>query len=433
MINLIRRLVNFITKAIFYCPKAWIIIRALALKSHINFLRMSVLGKTSHIHFEKVYRDQKILLIALYEKGELRPDIQRLLSTAKKLGMYVVAVNTQKLEYPLDQDALIDCYIERPNYGRDFGSYKSGLLHMYRQRWNETCPRLLLMNDSVFYTSNGLESFLVELQQVNKEVAGATENHLYEHHLGSFCISMHGKIIRQEAFKRFWLDYKNSEIRPTVIKNGEFKLSRCLKKAVSSPGQFSAAYDINRVATTLESSPEIINEIENFSTGQGYSWVDGKPSLQSIYKRINERFIFTNPKLDGSNIHVQGATTDIKTSFANSPDELIDCIKSSTNVAEESGLEFRIRQEARIEILNSCLINSQIHINAVLLHKIGLPIVKTDSLYRGTMKAGDIEEIACSISDEAERSEFRTLMYARPYGVDTLSGWKRAAFDMGWI
>ena len=122
----------------YYRPQAWVIVRALAVKSYISFLGMKLLRETSYIHFEKAYGGQKILLIALYEKGKLRPDIKRLLTTSKKLGMYVVAVNTQKLDSPFDLDALIDCYIERHNYGRDFGSYQNGFLHIYRQGWDET-------------------------------------------------------------------------------------------------------------------------------------------------------------------------------------------------------------------------------------------------------------------------------------------------------
>ena len=43
---------------------------------------------------------KNILLIALYEKGILREDISNLLITAKKLGMYVIGINTLKLKDP---------------------------------------------------------------------------------------------------------------------------------------------------------------------------------------------------------------------------------------------------------------------------------------------------------------------------------------------
>jgi hypothetical protein len=72
--------------------------------------------------------------LALYEKGRLRSDIENLLITAKSLGMYVLAVNTLKVHNPDGLKDKIDCYIERPNFGRDFGSYQTGFLHIYTRR-----------------------------------------------------------------------------------------------------------------------------------------------------------------------------------------------------------------------------------------------------------------------------------------------------------
>ena len=51
-------------------------------------------------------------------------------------------------------EGLIDCYIERPNFGRDFGSYKTAFMHLFAQGWHEHCPRLLMLNDSIFYSTD---------------------------------------------------------------------------------------------------------------------------------------------------------------------------------------------------------------------------------------------------------------------------------------
>ena len=75
---------------------------------------------------------------------------------------------------------------------------------------------------------------------------------------------------------------------------------------------------------------------------------------------------------------------------------------------------------------------SQIHQNSILLHSFGLPIVKLDGLYRGVLSIRDVEEIANQLL-EAERSFFLYQMYSRPFGVDTLVGWRRAAFNLGLI
>lgn len=75
---------------------------------------------------------QCILLLALFEKGRLRNDIEALIQSAKKLNFYIVGVNTMQLNSSVDLKNLFDLYIERSNYGRDFGSYKDGIMHLKR-------------------------------------------------------------------------------------------------------------------------------------------------------------------------------------------------------------------------------------------------------------------------------------------------------------
>ena len=61
-----------------------------------------------------------------------------------------------------------------------------------------------------------------------------------------------------------------------------------------------------------------------------------------------------------------------------------------------------------------------------------MPIVKLDVLYRGVLSVRDIEEIANQLLEE-ERSLFLYQMHSRPFGSDTLTGWRRAAFNQGLI
>jgi hypothetical protein len=75
---------------------------AYAIVSAQSFMmRIKVFGKSPKVHFEQSYQGQKILLLALYQKGRLRPDIENLLITAKQLGMYVLAINTLKVLGPI--------------------------------------------------------------------------------------------------------------------------------------------------------------------------------------------------------------------------------------------------------------------------------------------------------------------------------------------
>ena len=107
----------------------------------------------------KIYKNseiasKKIALIALFEKGKLRNDVKRLLISLKNKGFDVVGVNTQQLEE--SEREIFDLYIERFNFGRDFGSYKLGFLNLFKIKTLEL-EKLVLFNDSVFYTNQILK------------------------------------------------------------------------------------------------------------------------------------------------------------------------------------------------------------------------------------------------------------------------------------
>lgn len=191
---------------------------------------------------EKPYQGQPILFIALYQVSALRPDIARLLQYAKKAGLYVIGINNATLHESVD--AYFDCYIERFNAGRDFGSYKTGFEYLFSKKIDKVCPRLIMMNDSIYYDTTRLPAFIDALIQNKTEVLGATENFEITYHLGSFCIAMSNRILTHEKFHAFWKNYALSEVRLVVIDKGELGLSRCLRECVSDKSQFKALYNL---------------------------------------------------------------------------------------------------------------------------------------------------------------------------------------------
>lgn len=112
------------------------------------------------IIYEKEYSSEPVMLVALYEKGDVRNDVKYLLKCAKKLGIYTIGVNTKSMRWDQNYAELLDCYIERDNFGRDFGSYKLGFNHVYSRGIDERCNRFLMINDSVFFSEKHCLSFL---------------------------------------------------------------------------------------------------------------------------------------------------------------------------------------------------------------------------------------------------------------------------------
>ncbi|WP_439550593.1 rhamnan synthesis F family protein [Falsiroseomonas sp.] len=393
--------------------------------------RVKAAGKKPIVHFGQPYRGQKILLLALYEKGRLRPDIENLVATAKSLDMYVLAVNTLSL---LDPDRLrdkIDCYIERPNFGRDFGSYKAGFLHAYRNEWMRQCERLLMLNDSLFYSKSNLEPFLRQMIDTRIEVLGATENHEIEHHVGSFCISIGQSILQQNQFRRYWENYSNTDIRPKVIKRGEMKLSKTLRGCVSSPDQFAARFNLSWLASRLTEDREFLSRISEFyRVCEINGWK--RPSLKAAAGRLMNKYLHIDPGLANIEASIE-ANLEAKTIyFVDRVEGLIKAIETWVKESNVENLKERVFEEVKNDLMECFLSGSQIHQNNILLHHLGMPLVKLDALYRGMLSVADVESIAHQLSAQ-ESNDFRRLMFSKPYGGNYLVGWKRAAFYRGLI
>lgn len=403
-----------------------------AYQSMRNGLRS--IGKKDKVHFAEPYAGQKIMLMALYQKGELRADVITALAAAKAQGIYVIGVNTLKIAEPDTCRDYMDCYIERFNYGRDFGSYKSGFSYLYANGLAEQCPRLLMINDSVFFSKKHIDKFLADMFVDDVEVLGATENFEIEHHLGSFCIAMTRRILNHPRMKRYWKDYSCTDIRPKVIETGEMELSKLLKSIVRSPMQFRALYDMAHVSHTLRNSPELLDNILALSRRSNIvHWQ--RFTFTGVLKRLKKTYLHSISKITGVEVSIKAHDIDtLKIHYAKTLSEYKEFIQDALSDSADAGERLdEIFNEKAISHFMECFAEgSQIHQSNIFLHKIGLPIIKLDGLYRGAFNSNDVEKLASDL-ESMQREHFLRTMYSRPYGGDVLVGWKLAAFMRGLI
>ncbi len=399
-----------------------------------NLSKITSWGKKDQVRFAQPYAGQKIMLMALYQKGRIRDDVVAAMSAARALGIYVVGVNTLKLGNPDDYREVMDCYIERYNFGRDFGSYKSGFNYMYSQGLAEKCPRLLMINDSLFFSSKHMSSFLRDMFASNVEVLGSTENFEIEHHLGSFCIAMSNSILNHKKLKSYWRNYKCSDIRPLVIKTGEMKLSKVLKSTVSHLEGFRSLYDTAHVAKVLKSNPIILDGVANLSRHSDLvDWP--RFSFAAVVKAFVANYVHSSATIAGVSVSLEGSDLSVvNTQYAGSVFEVEDYICNSINnsAAVGANLSATIRDEVVAQFVDCFARGSQIHQSNTFLHKIGLPLIKLDGIYRGMFNSRDIEKVTDDL-DASQQESFRRIMYSRPFGGSVLTGWKLAAFMRGLI
>lgn len=393
--------------------------------------RFKAIGKTPVVHFDAPYDGQKIMLLALYQKGKVRPDVIRLLQAAKDAGLYVLAVNTLKLKDPKTLNGLVDCYIERPNFGRDFGSYKTGFLHLFNRGWAEKCSRLLMINDSIFHSDARMPKFLDDMMSSEVEALGSTENYEIEYHLGSFCIAMAGTILRNPQFHTYWHKYRLSDVRPRVIVRGEMKLSKTLKRCVSSPDQFVALYGASRFFAEVKQDSSLLDfAIANGRTSELTHWKRVNP--KSVLAFLKARFMIPVNGTGDSEIVVETTLKDLNdNAYVVGYEDLMRYLKrqiSDGSVVDED----MIGAVVAAYLTEVFMEGSQIHQNCSTLIRMGLPIVKLDGLYRGMFNLYDIGHISSQLLDH-ESEELNRLLMERPFGGDTLIGWKKAAFVRGLI
>lgn len=387
-------------------------------------------GKVPTCHWERDYDGRPIALVALYQKGRLRPDSLRLLQALKRFGCYVIAINTQRLEAPEALRPHCDCYIEKVNFGRDFGSYKTGLLHLYGRGWHEICPRLLMVNDSVFCVSDRIDTFVSDLMSSEIEVLGSTENYEISHHLGSFCLAVSNRILRHPRFQRFWRAYRNSDVRPRVIRRGEQRLSKVLKSCVSAASEFRTLYGTNEYLTKLRQSEAFVDQaIQNARSSALTGW--RRFSARRVIDALRQTYVLrgrslpddVSIRLDETVLADRIAARDVR--------GILEIARADLKPGETLDPDF-VRKLIISELTEVYMSGSQIHQNASTLLIMGLPIVKLDGLYRGMFVIQDIQMITDQLPGQ-DALELQRLLLERPYGGDALRGWQRAAFMRGLI
>jgi hypothetical protein len=395
----------------------------------IEFLK-SLTQKPAILKAESPSPGQPILVVALWKYGSLREDIKKLIATAQRLGFFVLAVNTGKGQGTEDSERA-NFFAQIPNFGRDFASYKFAMQTIYKNNWHKNASRLVLANDSIFYSEVGLESLLVASLETKLRAMGATENFEIERHLGSFFLSFDPTVFEHKRFVRFWMRYRRSNIRPSVIRRGELRLSKTVKKLMD-PSEFGALYDIGAVSENFEQQ-DFAQADRFFSLAVrspgALHW--RKSRLPAVAEEWRNRYSAQMLKLQ----------SDSKLSINQLEDLFLKAVsleglsgeigRLSPNTSDEEIYQ-TVREVALESILLSTASGSQIHNSCLFFFDMGLPIVKLDLLYRGAASFSDIMKFKNFMSYE-EFLELRGLIFQRPFGGDTLTGWRRAAFYRGLI
>jgi hypothetical protein len=416
-------------------PSVYAVIRFLDLKQKIK----SLFHRSTVSEFTEYQNGQKIALIAIWEYQDIRKDIRTLIEELKKRNFFVCLVNTGKI----NQDSvskLADIYIERFNYGRDFGSYKDGIEYLQKTNKLNHAEKLLVLNDSVYYLQDLIGPSIDDFLRSHLRVVGATENFEINHHLGSFFIMFDRKAINSKEFKNFWRKFRKSDVRTKNIRYGEMRLTRKLSKAVSE-SELGALWSLSVLSKQFETEQDLSRAISLINRGHITNWK--KLSWQFVTRSyLDERIIFYSDLSKKQGIFIQN--NDLIENKTNSFDLVLsyqDSMKlilkykdsNSENKTLPNQAEFELLMKAKGLWILTTASGSQIHQNNNLLVSLGCPLVKLDLIYRGAFSYEDAEILFTQISNKEDIDLLRNILYRRAHGLDVLRGWKRSAFTKGLI
>jgi hypothetical protein len=176
--------------------------------------------------------------------GDVPWYVRNMLDALRSQRVNVVAVlnhepSAEQLELLQRQ---CDTIIVRSNKGSDFGAYRDAVLYLLRKE--ESVSRLLLLNDSAYAFSRGLEKLILELVSDEWPVVSAYECWERQYHFQSFCIGVSGSVLYHPEFRAFWERYRPISIRRWRIDRGEVELSAMLRRIAS---RFKVIYGLNEL------------------------------------------------------------------------------------------------------------------------------------------------------------------------------------------
>lgn len=150
--------------------------------------------------------------------------------------------------------ALCHSYIERPNFGYDFGGYRDGVLSL-KDAFSEI-EQLILLNDSSWFPITDATDWLEDIDALAVDFAAAASNYglprpdpeafrdiSFEYrtdhrnfHYCSYALSFGPRMIRHPGFLRYWRTYPLSNSKKRTVRRGEIGLTQWALKSGMTHG-----------------------------------------------------------------------------------------------------------------------------------------------------------------------------------------------------
>lgn len=252
---------------------------------------------------------QRVAIFVIYPSLGLQPSHFRALSYFRAKEYAVKVVSNHSLREGEREELLNHCwrYIERPNFGYDFGGYRDGVLAL-----GEAVPRLqrlVLINDSTWFPMPGGRDWLDDVEALNADFTGAashfgaprpeieafrsiTWNYSSDHrnfHYGSFALCIRPAILTDPSFVSYWRRLRLSDKKKQTVRRGEIGLTQWVLARGFTHG---ATLDI----TALDRDLEELNSQQLLEIAQNLI-IPELPRLNKVVKQVT-----SNPRASRSDL-----------------------------------------------------------------------------------------------------------------------------------
>lgn len=177
-------------------------------------------------------------------------------------------------------------FVERPNFGYDFGGYRDGLRLLWK--WGVAPETLLILNDSVWFPIDPDTPLIEEAEAHPADIAGSILRiRGEERFLESYFYRIRGRLMSDPAFRAYWDKLGLTSNKYKVIRRGERGFSRAMIAAgyylaalypnVELPEHLSAAdegflREMLRYAAYIDA--DLAAERDRLLSAEGTDWRD---------------------------------------------------------------------------------------------------------------------------------------------------------------
>ncbi|WP_187431733.1 hypothetical protein ROLI_045880 (plasmid) [Roseobacter fucihabitans] len=188
---------------------------------------------------------QNVAVYLIYPSRGLKPSHLRTLRYLHAKNYSVIVVSNLPLEEAEVHQILplSHRYIQRPNFGYDFGGYRDGVLSVLSGP--KLPERLVLLNDSAWFPISDATDWLDDVAQLDVDFAAAASNYgvprpdpedfrnmVFDYrsdhkrfHYCSFALAFGSRILRDLDFKKFWERFPLSNEKTATVRRGEVGLT----------------------------------------------------------------------------------------------------------------------------------------------------------------------------------------------------------------